>query len=718
MARTTRLLLFFLFLFALSTAFPAYAQEAPAMLGEANFDLEADEFDYNEENQLLSAFGNVEIMQENGRILKSEMVQYSLKTGRALAIGDVVLVEPTGEVLFAEYMELESGLAEGFLHEVTVVFSENGQLAAKRGFSSPDGTRQLEGARFTACHVSEGEPPFWQIKALTIQHDTAAKDINYKHASLEVLGVPVAYTPYFSHPDPTVKRRNGLLRPEYGSSSELGTFVKVPLYYEFSPSTDITLTPQYYSNDGLITNVRVRSLLDNAAIDWTSSGGKVEKRTNISTKDTFRWHIDSTAQVDIDDKWRANFEVERASDKTYKRRYGFGGEDILTSKAEAEYFDKLEYGLVNTTHFQGLRTTDIQEETAQVLPKLKYTDMRKFDRAPGFLTYDFENVNLAREKGDDYTRITGKIRWDLPLFGANGQLLNIKALVQSDLYAVDDFDSITDTEDQQTEARLTPVFAADWRWPFLRQGQSAQQVIEPIVQLVAAPNSANSNVIPNEDSQAFEFDENNLFSLNRFPGEDRITSGQRVDYALKVANYQNSGLITTFLAGQSYAFKQEDIYNNGTGLENNLSDVVGKLEFILPERVEAFYRFRADVDSGTMDRTEVGTELNLYPIELTGNYINLKNTLGLDNTIGDREEISGEVIAHLSPRWDLKTYGIRDIAADKTRRMGAGLYYENECFNIGIDAKRDFTDDGETEPSDSIGLTFNLRFLGGQGFGN
>src|SRR3546814_15774824 len=103
------------------------------------------------------------------------------------------------------------------------------------------------------------------------------------------------------------------------------------------------------------------------------------------------------------------------------------------------------------------------------------------------------------------------------------------------------------------------------------------QVIEPTVQAVVAPNGSNPGEIPNEDSLDFEFDDTNLFKLNRFAGRDRIDSGTRIDYGLEWTGVLESGGTAGALIGQSYRFPANHaLFPAGTGLEAKQSDHVGR----------------------------------------------------------------------------------------------------------------------------------------------
>ena len=78
-------------------------------------------------------------------------------------------------------------------------------------------------------------------------------------------------------------------------------------------------------------------------------------------------------------------------------------------------------------------------------------------------------------------------------------------------------------------ARALPQAALDFRWPFMRDsGAWGTQLIEPMAQIVVAPQAGDSQVnkYPNEDSLDLEFTDANLFGFNRFTGIDRLEGGR------------------------------------------------------------------------------------------------------------------------------------------------------------------------------------------------
>src|SRR4051794_16901675 len=74
---------------------------------------QADEVEYDEQLGLTVAKGHVEISQ-GGEVLLADTVSYNQHTGTITASGHVSLVQPTGEVVFSEFIELRDSMKTGF----------------------------------------------------------------------------------------------------------------------------------------------------------------------------------------------------------------------------------------------------------------------------------------------------------------------------------------------------------------------------------------------------------------------------------------------------------------------------------------------------------------------------------------------------------------------------------------------------------------------------
>ncbi|MEX2454145.1 MAG: LptA/OstA family protein, partial [Rhodospirillaceae bacterium] len=287
----------------------------------------------NEQNVgLVVANGNVEFTQ-GPRTLLADTVTYNRRTDMVTASGNVSLLEPTGEVLFADHVELTGDLRTGIIENIRVRLSDDSRIAASAGRRTGGNRTEFRKGVYSACKPCEENPesaPIWQVKATDITHDQTTQDVEYRDAFLEFFGIPVLYTPYISHPDPTVKRRTGFLVPTYGSDSELGLLVQTPYYIDIAPNMDATLMPIFTTDEGAVAAGEFRHRLRDGEYDI--SGSVTHGSRDGRNSDQVRGHLRGELRYDIDPTWRGGADLFLASDDTYLRRYGFESPDTLENR--------------------------------------------------------------------------------------------------------------------------------------------------------------------------------------------------------------------------------------------------------------------------------------------------------------------------------------------------------------------------------------------------
>jgi len=182
----------------------------------------ADEIQYDEQLALTIARGHVEISQ-NGQVLLADTVSYNQRTDTVTASGNVSLAQPTGEIVFADFMELRDSMSEGFAKNVRMLLADRSRLAANAMRRTNDNHTELVRGVYSPCDLCKDDPsapPLWQLKAREIDHDKELQLVEFHDAVMEIDGWPVFYTPYMSTPDPSVKRASGFLTPSIGSSND------------------------------------------------------------------------------------------------------------------------------------------------------------------------------------------------------------------------------------------------------------------------------------------------------------------------------------------------------------------------------------------------------------------------------------------------------------------------------------------------------------------
>ncbi|CAN0474603.1 unnamed protein product, partial [Discosporangium mesarthrocarpum] len=339
----------------------AVGQEAPSDELDLSKEalLSADEVTYFNAEQRVEAIGNVEIVQGD-RILKSDRLIYDIATNTVRAEGNVVLVDPTGNVLFADNMELENELKTGAIRDFKLLFTDNSRLAAHDAVRENENRTVMTKAVFTSCEPCREDPeraPIWQIKSEKVIHDRSEKTITYRNAFLEFFGVPIAYTPYFSHPDPTVDRESGFLAPTVFDSSTLGYGISIPYYYVISEDKDLTVTPTLTTKEGLQMAAEYRQAVESGNFKFDGSLTYVDEvdDNNIETgKEEFQGHIRGDGQFKIDDGWIWGFDVFRTTNDTYLDKYDISDDDTLTSTVYLQGQRGRNFSLLSAYSFQGL----------------------------------------------------------------------------------------------------------------------------------------------------------------------------------------------------------------------------------------------------------------------------------------------------------------------------------------------------------------------------
>lgn len=704
----------------LGLAAPALAQ--PASVDKVLFT--ADQLDYDSQNKVVTAHGKVEVFHQ-GRVLLADQIQYDQTRNKIHATGSVSLMEPNGDVIFAENLEITDDFKNGIIENVRLLMSDDSRMAAASA-TRIDGTRkELNYAVFSPCELCATDDgtkePLWQLRAAKVIHDEESKDIIYHDAVMDFWGLPVFYTPYLSHTSPEVERRTGFLTPSIKQSTQLGFTVGVPYYYSASPSEDITVEPRYMAEEGFLLANHYRRRFDTGEMDIQTSWAEVDKRANASAgedENTTRGHIEATGRFDVDDVWRWGFDVFAASDRTYLNRYGFSGIDFLHNEVFLEGFDHRNYASVRGLAFQGLRQTDDQDRIPYILPQFSYNYLSDPLADGSLFSFDASVLNLARQQGAKSSRISLKGGWEKSITTDFGSVYSLEASTQGDLYHVSDVPTDTSETQDGFTGRIFPQLAMKWEYPMVRSVGTIHQVIEPMVGMVLSPSGGNPTKIPNEDSQAFELDELNLFDPQRFAGFDRVAGDQRIDYGVNMGMHGFYGGDINMFIGQSVRLKEDSTYSTGTGHEGQFSDVVGNFQFSPSELIDILYRTRFDNDDAAFRRSEWGFRLGDEDLSFAGDYIFVDRLAG-SGEFPDREEVSATFLSKIAEFWKFRAYGRRNLNdEDSNRFIGTGFLYQDDCFDFAVGIDRDFTDDGETAAATTFFVQFHLKHLGGYGVGS
>ncbi|MEX0921258.1 MAG: LPS assembly protein LptD [Rhodovibrionaceae bacterium] len=690
--------------------------------GEIPALISADSITYDQNLGVVTATGDVEVAQGDYTVL-ADTISYNMRSGLVSASGNVALVGPRGDVVFSNYLELKDNLREGFIRDIRVLLSDDSRIAAASG-SRTGGTRTtFNKAVFSPCPLCPEDPmraPLWQLKAERVVHDQDEETIAYHNAWMEIYGVPVLYTPYFEHPDPSVERKSGFLSPSFGISNRFGGSISTPYYWTLGPDEDFTFTPLITTKQNAQLAGEYRRLYENGFLELRASATVADREDEDDgdvDHDVFRGHIDAEGEFDLDDTWRAGFDVEAATDDTYLRAYDISNDSRLTSRAFLEGFRGRTYASVESFAFQTFRQGEENDELPIIAPIASYNFVGEpMDNGSKF-NADASFMNLYRQDGRDVRRLSANVSWDLPYTTPGGHVFKVTAGLQGAAYwtyGVDPDTNDFDPPNPQGEdfaGRLFPYLAMQWRYPLISHHETFYQTIEPIAQIVVAPDGGNSGDIPNEDSLEFEFDDTNIFSINRFPGVDRVSPGQRFDYGVKWTYGGYDGGYAEVFLGQSFRLDEAEVFDNKSGVRDNVSDIVGRTVIRPIEDLDLSWRFRLDSDDFSLRRNELVLDTGPEALNMQLGYSFIDGGVQEDFP-DDRHELIGRINSQFTEYWSGFVQHRHDLEKGRELSTSVGLTYENECCTVAAIYKRSNYDDREIDPDESIFFQVSFKHLG------
>ena len=717
---------------------------------------QADEVAYDDQLALTVAKGHVEISR-GGEVLLADTVSYNQRTETITASGHVSLLMPTGEVVFADFMELRDEMNNAFVRNVRMLLADRSRLVANAARRVNGNRLELRRGVYSPCDLCKSDPkapPAWQLKAREISDDKELKLIEFRDAVLEVDGWPIFYTPYLSQPEPSVKRASGFLIPSVGNSNTNGFHVAVPYFINLGPDKDLTLTPRFTTRAGQLLAGEYRQRFGDGTLDAIGSlnYSNAGSGNNTNTGSQWRGHVNASGVWHLDDTYRTGFALQRVSDQTYLLRFGFPTPALgmMTSRAYLEGFEPRAATDVNAYMFQPLLPGLGDSTQPIVLPVVNRAWQSEPDRFGGVLKLNANLLNIVREVGTQTRRLSLGGEWDKTFRDGIGGQYKFIASLRGDGYSISNLSAQSNPELPSAffsangapplepishdflAGRVFPQLGLTWSYPLAHRGAETTAIIEPVAGVYVGPSSGNNRRIPNEDSLSYEFKDSDLFRPDRLAGYDLLDTGQRVDYGLKLGLYNKTGGNYRMLIGQSYRAQPNAFLPPASGAAERLSDVVGRVVLSPNSYLDLIYRFHLDKSSLSTRTQEIGLSAGPQNLRVGVNYLLIAPqqqddrvtnlATGQSVLYGKREQLTVSFSSKLTRYWSLvgsETINLTNSnnlinGVSTPQSSSTSLYatlsamYQDECMAFIGSVTQSGIRNGDVTPG--VAVLFNVVF--------
>ncbi|MBN9464630.1 LPS assembly protein LptD [Brevundimonas sp.] len=614
---------------ALAQAQPAAQVRAPAPAADGLGDgaVYIDAASATRQGDVVTAVGTPDqrvYLRTRGHVLRGESLSYDLQAGTATGDGRVEAVAPDGTVVYASHLELDKDLTTGIAVDFATRLGNGASLMAATAVRRTETVSELNYARFTPCPICDEKGPrrpTISIQAEKVVQDEQLRAVLYRNAVFYVGPVPVFYTPYFAHPDPSVERASGFLVPIVNYDQGRGLSVEVPYLHVVSKSEDWLISPQINTRIAPLLNLQWRRRFADGMIvarggytyernfgDFDVNGdGAFESNVRFGDRE-HRSYLLSHGAFDPDGPWRYGFTAERTSDKTLFDRYDvrspyqdnglyYGDRRRLISQVYAEHQTDRSYVSVAAFSIQSLRVdprfaaTDFRDpngykvfESDGDLPLVAPLVEARWEPHElvfgGRLRLKGSAVALYRDNfvgapilnpdlvppvttglgGVDSRRITGQMEWRRTVILPVGLRIEPFLDTRVDLYSLSDLPPMMGFGADETVSRSRLSAGVDVSYPLIKRTAGADIILEPVAQMSVSNSADLDPRIPNEDSQIIELDESSLFRMDRFSGYDLIEGGARLTAGGRATIRWSESRSASLFIGRSHRFNREDAF--------------------------------------------------------------------------------------------------------------------------------------------------------------
>lgn len=689
---------------ALALALPVLAQDAtlpPATLV-------ADNIRFAQGDQVVRAEGSVEIFYDGAR-LRATSVIYDGAADRVQVTGPITLTDAAGRsIVFAEFAELSADLQDGVLRSARLVLDRQLQIAASEITRTEGRYTQLYQGVASSCEVCFDNPvPLWEIRARRVIHDQQAQQLYFDGASFRVAGVPLAYIPRMRLPDPTLERATGVLTPSLRVNDDTGTHLRLPYFITLGRSADLTLTPWIGTAESRTMELRYRQAFRTGQIEVNGA----ISGDDLTTEDQ-RGYLFAEGRFELPRDFTLDFALQAVTDRGYLTTYGFPDPDLLESYVQISRAQRDEYIELRATRYSSQQEGDDND----ILPTrvLNAEITRRFvpGAIGGIATVGMEALSYHRQSdfdgpdGRDVARLSGFVDWRRDAILPGGIVVAVEGALHADIYNTEQGGVLTGTE-----SRVAPFVGVELRYPLSRvSAGGVTHLIEPVVQL--AWSDISGGEVPNEDSLIVEFDEANLFALDRFPGQDRREIGPRINIGLGYTRTDPLGWSLGIVGGVVLRDHDRGQFTPGSGLDGAQSD------YLLAAHVSGSTGWRVinralfdDSFDFTSNELALAWEGQQHMIETSYTWLQADPAEGRPI---DMAEWAFDADYEVSDGWVASADWRYDFVDDAATRAGLALAYSNECVDMEISVSRRFTTSTTLTPATEFGLTVSLNGFGAQ----
>ena len=558
---------------------------------------------------------------------------------------------------------------------------------------------------FTLCEFREGEKcPPWTLQASKMTQDNKKKTIYYKNAVVKIFNVPIFYTPYLSHPDPTVDRRSGLLPPTFSSSKNLGSGVALPYFWAMNADKNFTATTKFFSSQHPLFIGEYHQAFKNSEflLDFGYTEGY--KKTSNTKKPGNKSHFFSQFVKNFkgSDNSETTFKLttQDVSNNKYLKLYKLKS-NLINHQAEETLENSIDYTYTKEDLFFGFNASvyetlsdNYNDKYEYIFPEitidknlLSTKEFGNLDLQTNFKVHNYDTNRQSSFFNNELNWISNDLFFNSKIKNNFlGKLKNINYESKNiDIYKDDYTNELFGAAGLLSEIELQ------------KKKNNSTHLLTPKLLLKLAPGSMRKEIEGSRLTPINAFNLNRVEEFNNFETGNSATIG--FDFNIKKKNLDKFN----FSVAQIINEKENKKFHSLTGMDEKLSDLVGEASFNLNEKINFNYEFNVDQNYQDLNYSDFNANINFKDIDFDFNYIEENKHLG------DQQYFKSKVSYKNKDKNLISFETKRNLVTNSSEFYDLSYEYINDCLRAGLVYRREFYNDSELEAENS--LMFNITLI-------
>ena len=676
------------------------------------YNLKTKNISYDLKNKMMSSENDSIFTDKDGNYIETTMFQYSLKNSLFTSVGKIKIIDIKKNVYFFKELHIDTKKQEIIGSEVSVILDQENfgvskesdpRFVANHAVISNNKTTLSKGV-FTACKRRGKKCPPWSLKAKKISHDKVKKTIFYEHATLKLYDIPIFYFPKFFHPDPTVKRQSGFLNPFFTNSSVVGFGVGTPYFWAIDEDKDLTFTPKTYNGENGLFLGEYRQAFESGFLTLDTSFTQGFKNTSTTKTSGSRNHIfaDYAFNFNNENNFEKNLHIklQRTSNDTYFKKHNIT--TALVESDNTDLVDEIRYSLnnddayfdISATAYENLNIKKKSDKYEYILPNIMFGKTFFTDNI-GTVSFMSNAYHSKYQTNKQKTFLTNDVIWSpSSKIYKKGFINTFEAMIRNTNYETE---NTKEYKNGDTVNELHSVLTYKSSLPLKKEGVNYSKLFSPNIMFRYAPGH-----MRNLSEKDVMLNYTNLYAMNKTSEiEDGISAIFGFDYKINDKMTNNEKISLSL--GQIYNFKENKDIPSKSSLDQKMSDVVGEINYNFSEIGNIEYKFSVDHNLNDLNYNEVATELNFGFVKFNLSYLEQQNHIGAEHYAS-----SGVTLA-FSDRNKLSFSTKKNFKTESTELYNLNYQYEIDCLSAGLNYRREFYNDTDLDPSNT--LMFTITFV-------